>query len=238
MKHFELIAQGAEARLYKGCYLGRPTIIKERFVKKYRHKDLDTRITKDRIKAEARALVRAKMAGIVTPAIFLVDIDRRRIYMEYIENATVLKVFIEQNMSGNTDVNIKRFTEFVARGLGTLIAKLHMKNIIHGDLTTSNILLKNISLEEITEEKAKEAANTFAMIDFGLARVESTQEDKAVDLYVLERSLLSAHSEIPSFFDEIFNHYKQSYLNKVQCKEIISKYKEVQARGRKRIMIG
>lgn len=58
-----LIAQGAEAKLYHGTYLGRSTLIKERFEKKYRHIELDTRLTKERIKAEARAIVRAKSAG-------------------------------------------------------------------------------------------------------------------------------------------------------------------------------
>lgn len=63
IKDFELIAQGAEARIYKGIYLGKLTLIKERFEKKYRHPDLDTRLTKDRIKAECRAILRAKTAG-------------------------------------------------------------------------------------------------------------------------------------------------------------------------------
>lgn len=63
MNNFELIAQGAEARVYKGVYLGRPTLIKERFEKKYRHFDLDVHLTKDRMKAECRAMVRAKAAG-------------------------------------------------------------------------------------------------------------------------------------------------------------------------------
>lgn len=76
------------------------------------------------------------------------------------------------------------------------------------------------------------------MIDFGLARTESNAEDKAVDLYVLERSLLSAHSEIPLLFSKIFNIYQKCYTNKNQCKDIISKYKDVQSRGRKRLMIG
>lgn len=63
MEGFEVIAQGAEARLYKGVYLKRPAMVKERFVKKYRQPDLDTHLTKDRIRAEARALLRAKSAG-------------------------------------------------------------------------------------------------------------------------------------------------------------------------------
>ncbi|KAG7202430.1 hypothetical protein KM043_018739 [Ampulex compressa] len=233
MDNFELMAQGAEARLYKGNYLGRATLVKERFEKKYRHSDLDTRLSKDRIKAEARAIVRAKAAGVLTPALYLIDLDRRRIYMEYIENATVLKDFIDINISEKS--NVGHLLDFIGCGLGTLIARLHSKNIIHGDLTTSNVLLKPV---DITRTSVEEAVNHFVLIDFGLARVDSTVEDKAVDIYVLERSLLSAHSEVPSIFSLIFDTYKKYYTNKAQCNEVISKYKEVQARGRKRLMVG
>ena len=67
--------------------------------------------------------------------------------MEYIENATVLKSFIDENISGKIDV--VHLLDFIGRGLGTVIAKLHSKHIIHGDLTTSNILLKNNSIESL-----------------------------------------------------------------------------------------
>ncbi|XP_031826433.1 TP53 regulating kinase [Nomia melanderi] len=234
MDGFELIAQGAEARIYKGVYLGKPTLIKERFPKKYRHVDLDTRLTKDRIKAECRAMVRAKTAGVTTPAIYFVQLERRCIYMEYVENSIVLKNFIDKNIS--TGANADRYSKFITQGLGMLVARLHSKNIIHGDLTTSNILLKNFS-DELSIEKC-DATNNFVVIDFGLARVESSLEDKAVDLYVLERSLLSAHSEVPLLFAEIFDTYQKYSANKKQCREVVDKYKEVQARGRKRLMIG
>ncbi|XP_071556722.1 EKC/KEOPS complex subunit Tp53rkb isoform X4 [Temnothorax nylanderi] len=201
MKDSELIAQGAEARLYKGLYLGKACLMKERFVKNYRHPELDARLTKDRIRAEARAIIRAKSAGIATPALYLVDLERRSIYMEYVENATVLKEFIEKNISGNADAD--RLVDFIGRGLGTLIAETQ-----------------------------------FVMIDFGLARVDSTLEDKAVDLYVLERSLLSAHSEVPTLFSRIFHHYQQHYQNKNQCEQVLARYKQVQERGRKRLMVG
>lgn len=59
----EFIGQGAEARLFKGTYLGKPCVLKERFVKKYRQPELDERLNKDRIRAEVRAMVRAKAAG-------------------------------------------------------------------------------------------------------------------------------------------------------------------------------
>ncbi|XP_043585807.1 EKC/KEOPS complex subunit TP53RK isoform X1 [Bombus pyrosoma] len=232
MNGFELIAQGAEARVYKGIYLGKLTLIKERFEKKYRHADLDKRLTKDRIKAECRAIIRAKAAGVATPAIYLVNLERRCIYMEYIQDAIILKDFIDEKVSKET--NDDRLLNFIAQGLGTVIAKLHSKNIIHGDMTTSNVLLKNINDDHI----GKYVANNFVIIDFGLARIESSVEDKAVDLYVLERSLLSAHSEVPLLFSKIFEIYQKHYTNKSQCKEIVSKYKEVQLRGRKRLMIG
>ncbi|CAK9797041.1 EKC/KEOPS complex subunit TP53RK [Anthophora quadrimaculata] len=234
MNNFELIAQGAEARIYKGDYLGKTTLIKERFEKKYRHADLDIRLTKDRIKAECRAIIRAKAAGVATPAIYLVNLERRSIYMEYIKNATVLKDFINKSISEKP--NVDHLLNFIAQGLGILIAKLHSKNIIHGDLTTSNVLLQNID-EEVDIEKYNATSN-FVIIDFGLARIESSAEDKAVDLYVLERALSSTHSEIPLLFSKIFQIYQKYYTNKSQCKEVISKYKEVQSRGRKRLMIG
>ncbi|TGZ32718.1 TP53-regulating kinase [Temnothorax longispinosus] len=233
MKDSELIAQGAEARLYKGLYLGKACLMKERFVKNYRHPELDARLTKDRIRAEARAIIRAKSAapfrfqGIATPALYLVDLERRSIYMEYVENATVLKEFIEKKISGKADAD--RLVDFIGRGLGTLIGRLHSRNIIHGDLTTSNILVKNDSNEPPYDDQSD---------DFGLARVDSTLEDKAVDLYVLERSLLSAHSEVPTLFSRIFHHYQQHYQNKNQCEQVLARYKQVQERGRKRLMVG
>ncbi|KAL6256149.1 hypothetical protein P5V15_012268 [Pogonomyrmex californicus] len=235
MKDSELIAQGAEARLYKGIYLGKTCLMKERFVKNYRHPELDARLTKDRIKAEARAIIRAKSAGIATPALYLVDLERRSIYMEYMENGTILKDFIDKNISGKT--NVDHLLDFIGRGLGMLIARLHSKHIIHGDLTTSNILLKKDSNDSLYSDQS-EAEMQFIMIDFGLARVDSTLEDKAVDLYVLERSLLSAHSEVPTLFARIFHCYQQHYQNKNQCDQILAKYKQVQERGRKRLMIG
>lgn len=62
-ENYELIAQGAEARLYKGTYLNRPVLIKHRFVKKYRHESLDKSLASHQIKSEARALARATAAG-------------------------------------------------------------------------------------------------------------------------------------------------------------------------------
>lgn len=132
--------------------------------------------------------------------------------------------------------------DWLGKCLGSLLAKLHSKNIIHGDLTTSNILVKNSIFDRFQGNEATTTTdsnnNLFIIIDFGLARVDSTAEDKAVDLYVLERSLKSSHSQVPTLFSVIMSSYQKGIIDKKQRREIISKYEDVRARGRKRIMIG
>lgn len=226
MEGFELMKQGAEAKLYKGIYLGKLAIIKERFPKKYRHEHLDSYLTKERIKAETRAIVRCKSCGIRTPALYLVDFNRRLIVMEYFEYSIIAKDFIE-NISNSQDLN-----EFCLT-LGNILGSMHQNNIIHGDLTSSNILLVNKTAKnDFSEMKNLE----LILIDFGLAYVETSSEDKGVDLYVLERALLSTHSVAESMFENILKGYQEAY--KKGGKEVILKLEEVRMRGRKRTMVG
>lgn len=91
--------------------------------------------------------------GVPTPALYLIDLDRRSIYMEHMENTIVLKNYIDENVSDK--VNVEHIVKFIGKGLGLVIAKLHSKNIVHGDLTTSNVLLKNISDGTWTEDEGK-----------------------------------------------------------------------------------
>lgn len=105
--------------------------------------------------------------------------------------------------------------------IGEIIGRLHASNIIHGDLTTSNIIIRG-------EEPV--------LIDFGLACVSSSIEDRAVDLYVLERALLSTHPAIgTALFTTILESYSTALPN---SKSTLAKLAEVQLRGRKRDMTG
>ncbi|KAF7265976.1 TP53 regulating kinase [Rhynchophorus ferrugineus] len=225
MKDFQLMKQGAEARLYSGTYLGKPTVVKERFVKKYRHKHLDDVLTKERIKAETRAVVRCKAVGINTPVLYLVDFDRRMIFMEQFVHSITLKDFIESN---ETDVLCN-----LALIIGKIIGKMHEGNVVHGDLTSSNILLVNLHNRDIFSniEDLK-----IVLIDFGLAHTDCSAEDKGVDLYVLERALISTHAVADKIFPKIMEGYVKHYKN--GSKEVVCKYEEVRARGRKRTMVG
>ncbi|XP_063542253.1 EKC/KEOPS complex subunit TP53RK [Cydia strobilella] len=234
----KILKQGAEAKLYICNYLGKPTLIKERFEKKYRQPELDVVITKERIKNEARAIVRCKAADVKTPALYLVDFERRRIYMQHFVHSVTVKDFIinfftkhQQNGSGDSPNSLNK----IAILIGQTVRKLHEHNIIHGDLTTSNMLLVNNNSN--SDDSWLDVDNVeLVMIDFGLSSFDTSAEDKGVDLYVLERALISTHNDYPEIFSKILKAYKSYSKNNV--KEIIGKFEEVRARGRKRTMVG
>lgn len=216
---FELFKQGAEARLHVGTFIGRRVIVKERFPKKYRHPTLDSQLTKKRLKAELKMIVRCKKLGIRTPTVYYADAENSLFAMEYLEEAKTCRDFINENRSSQGD-KVKLVN--VLRGIGSTLATLHNDGVIHGDLTTSNIL---VDKEELV------------MIDFGLGFAEGSPEDKGVDLYVLERAFLSTHPNMEQEFSEVMSGYK-SKLNKGDRKAVIEKYEDIRMRGRKRTMVG
>ena len=112
----------------------------------------------------------------------------------------------------------------LAFAIGRNIGLLHSQNIIHGDLTTSNIMIRSENPLSLT------------FIDFGLSYIESSAEDKGVDLYVLERALLSTHPNTEALFNVIIESYKKACPQ--ICKEVVKKFEEIRLRGRKRLMIG
>ena len=73
----------------------------------------------------------------------------------------------------------------MSRAIGTSLGKMHDASVVHGDLTTSNIMVK--------DAPGVEPGFQIVMIDFGLATMQPNIEDKAVDLYVLERAFISTH---------------------------------------------
>ena len=233
MENKQLIKQGAEARVYSCKFLGRDTIVKERFSKKYRHPTLDQRINQKRLAQESKNMVKARQLGIDTPTLYHVDSSSGEIYMEHVHGITVKQFLMEQSKNRTSctaeDNSSEEHTHSstvldLAEKVGENIAVLHSGNIIHGDLTTSNMLLRHAE------------STRLVMIDFGLSYVSTMVEDKAVDLYVLERAMLSTHPHSEPLFERLLLGYGKK-MGK-NAAPILAKLEQVQQRGRKRSMIG
>ncbi|CAN8073278.1 unnamed protein product [Agarophyton chilense] len=204
------LARGAEAVVSLVHFLGRKAIQKKRFPKRYRHPELDAKLTMRRLQQEARVLLRLRKAGIRVPAVYSLDVKSGLLVMECV-NGTTLKEFLQADRQGG---------EEVMRRAGRAVARMHKNEIVHGDLTTGNIL--------VSEEQV-------CLIDFGLSSGNGTEEDLAVDLYVLERAVISAHSEKAQPLNEAF---LQAYAEELKRPGVIKRLEEVRARGRKRDMTG
>lgn len=206
----KLIKIGAEAYLYLIDFFGIKAILKKRIPKDYRHPEFDIKLRKRRTINEARMLYYSRKAGVPTPLVLDVDIDETYLIIEYIDGI-VLRDLINQGVNSKLLENI-----FVH--VGELIGRLHSNGIVHGDLTTSNMILQN--------------NNTLYFIDFGLAEKSSELEDQGVDLHLMLRSLESTHPEIAY---KAFNYVLKGYA-KVMGKEytlkVGSKVKEIRMRGR------
>ncbi|KAK6495479.1 serine/threonine-protein kinase bud32 [Arthrobotrys musiformis] len=252
-----LLKQGAEAHVYKSTFIlpSVPCLIKVRPTKPYRHAILDTRLTKHRCVSEARLLNRCRSMGVLCPAVYFVDEKRGEIIMEWIEGPSVrdfLHDYVDVgcdfgnggNNRGSNDEGIQ--LDPLMENIGKTIGKLHDIDIIHGDLTTSNLMLKNRENLAITSN-SQEGSRLLTgiatspsdfdvvLIDFGLGQVSNSDEDKAVDLYVLERAFLSTHPRATRLFNIILDSYKKNCLGSAV---VLRRLQEVRLRGRKKSMVG
>ena len=115
--------------------------------------------------------------------------------------------------------------------VGKLVGSLHGIGLVHGDLTTSNLMLR----QPDSNTKEDNLEGDVYLIDFGLAQQSVHEEDRAVDLYVLERAFGSTHPQAENLFHEVLKVYGQSYKN---AKTVLKRLEEVRMRGRKKSMIG
>ncbi len=196
------IAQGAEAVLFRD----RGEIIKERLSKNYRLPQIDDALRKFRTRREAKVL--GTLQEMNFPAPHLKDFSDKRmsIVMDFIPGEKLRDVLIQGDDY-----------QKLAKEVGERVAQLHLKDIVHGDLTTSNMIVHK-------ENK------TLHLIDFGLSFFSDKIEDKAVDLYLLDRALESKHYQI---YPEVFNHVIEGYeAIYPDAKHILERFKAVSSRGR------
>jgi len=201
-----LYKKGAEAYLYLEEWYDRKVVIKKRASKSYRVPELDERLRKDRTVKEARLLSDARKAGVPTPMIYSINLAENTIIMDFIQGSPVKTVI--QNMSGREKNNL-----FIH--IGTLIGRLHNAGIIHGDLTTSNMILHNSSIY---------------FIDFGLGDYSTEIEDQGVDLHLMNRAFQSTHYAYAELgFKAVLEGYKKT-VNKSEG--VIERMNEIEKRGR------
>jgi len=196
--------------------------------------------------AEARVLVKLRREGLSVPAVYALDWEQGWMLAEWINGGTV---------RGILDIWLPRF---VAQGgqtrdgelaglwtlmhkIGRLVGRMHEVGVVHGDLTTSNLMLRPATADEEQSSQPLNASESstllgdVVLIDFGLAQQSLQEEDRAVDLYVLERAFGSTHPKTEGLFAEVLKGYGESYK---AGKLTLRRLEEVRMRGRKKIMIG
>ncbi|KAI7151465.1 hypothetical protein KC349_g9441 [Hortaea werneckii] len=307
----DLIAQGAESLLFRTTFLTptQPAALKIRPRKTWRHPTLDKRLTRARILAEARVLVKLSGEGIATssgpgkaggkgggggkfkdakagdgklrnavPRVLGLDWEAGWLVTEWIRGPMVKSAIFEftgrgrrgaggDGVVGEDGVKVQEGIEKGVRELlgriGTVVGRLHAAGVVHGDLTTSNLMLRRDGGSEGkgdagagTDEKEGQGQNKDAavdlegevvLIDFGLALQSAADEDRAVDLYVLERAFGSTHPREEHLFPEVITAYQRT-MNELGGSVkgaklgagdvVVRRLEDVRMRGRKKSMIG
>jgi TP53 regulating kinase-like protein len=209
----QLIKKGAEANLYLqeakelfGYGEGK-VVVKHRIPKPYRVKEIDQKLRSSRTVLEARLLSEAKEAGVYTPTIFLIDKKEAKLVLEFVEGERLKEALEKMTPKERREI---------CEGLGRAIARLHRAGIVHGDLTTSNVILRE---------------GKIYLLDFGLSEHDSSTEARGVDLHLCKRALQSTHFRIAEeCYRCILAGYRKEFGKRAA--EIIKRAEEISKRGR------
>jgi len=197
------IAQGAEAIIYKN---EKAEIIKERFSKEYRLPQIDEALRGFRTRREAKVLGKLEELNFPAPHLKEFSDKRMSLVMDFVPGEKLRDVLAQRD----------DFQQLAVE-MGQKVGKLHAQNIVHGDLTTSNIIFHQITKK-------------LNFIDFGLSFFSEKVEDKAVDLFLLDRALESKHYQhYPEIFSKVLEGYRES---NPEAAAVIDRLEKVSKRGR------
>jgi Kae1-associated kinase Bud32 len=203
-----IIYQGAEAKICRTEYMGFDVVQKRRISKSYRIKNIDDQLISYRTKEEAKLMTEARNHGVSVPTIYDVDLEKGIITMDYLKGKRIKDIL--NDLSEEERARI-------CKKIGESVAKFHNNDIIHGDITTSNMIILD---------------DTIHFIDFGLGEINSEIEAKGVDLHVLMEAIDSTHSKYSNCFDYVLEGYKKEL--KEDANLVIRKIEEIVKRGRYR----
>ena len=193
--------KGAEADIFEAYWDNKPAIIKNRVKKNYRIDKLDNKLRVERTKEEAKLLSDCKQYNVRTPFIYSVDINNKQLILEKIDAPQLHEIITDNKTDG---------MESLFNNIGEVVSNMHNGGIIHGDLTTSNILVDN---------------NMPVFIDFGLGKYSDLLEDKGTDLLVFKKSLTTITPEMSE-------QYFKWFLSGYDDKKVVKKIDEIEKRGR------
>ncbi len=198
----KILSSGAEAIIL----LENNFVIKKRIPKSYRLNILDEKIRKSRTKLEKKILIRANKI-IDVPRIFEEDSKHYEIKMDFI---------LGDKLSEKLNDFSEEKQKIVAKKIGVVLGKIHKAGIIHGDLTTSNMIYSNSKVY---------------LIDFGLSKLAGKIEDKAVDLHLLRQAFEAKHFKN---YLELFSFVKKGYQksNPGEFQTVFERLSLVEKRGR------
>jgi TP53 regulating kinase and related kinases len=205
----KLFKKGAEASLLITEWHGRKAILKVRVPKRYRPAALDQQIRSYRTTHEPQLMHEAKAAGVATPLIYMVNVPESTIIMEYIEGQQIKKLLNKASKSTRYALCVE---------IGKSVAFLHKFGLIHGDLTTSNMI---------------QAPNCrIYFVDFGLGEKNAEREAQGVDLHLLKRAMQSTHFRC---WEECYQAVLYGYsaiLGTESAEKVYEKIREIERRGR------
>lgn len=235
--NIQLISQGAEAKIFLNEKEN--IVIKDRIPKSYRLPELDRKIIKSRTKSETKLLIKANQ---------IIDAPLPKESKEI--NQIIMPFIRGEKLSNSLNNFLLEKQKEIMKKIGESISKLHQNNIIHGDLTTSNMILVNDNRNKIVNDNSednyiakkdklvltdkKRGDNNFQIffIDFGLGYISRKIEDKAVDIHLLKQALEARHFQNwEILFDEFQKSYSENYS---EAKIIFERLTAVEHRGRYR----
>jgi TP53 regulating kinase-like protein len=203
-----LLALGAESEILHVEKWGRSLVVKKRPKKPYLLSNIDEQLRTTRTSKECKMLTVARTFGVPTPSVYSVDLLNKSITMDFIDGEQ-FKVLVDTTSPENLRKLCHQF--------GHLIGLLHLGGLVHGDPTTSNILV--------------DQENKMWMIDFGLAELNASVEMKGVDLHLIRRALETTHWE---YQEDMLKDTLEGYSQTVgdDAKELFTRMEEIRERGR------